>query len=322
MCSQVFLSPTYSRISSSCSGGSSSTSASNNGGSQPPKLSNCDSIVMERNSSFEGCNRSTNPLDVPLSLSSSMTMTNDENGRTYSHCDSGFGGTDVWMSSESQASQSSSYWPQSGRSSIASVFSNDPYGHSSGRKLSVDSAILVDAVINGRSSDGCMQRRILRNMSTSFENHFANNDFIGFFADHQNSSSTPSSMTTRRFSDLGGESRSNPEMVRKRKNSSKESLRLPPPHFSSYTTTKGKSSTTRRSKIGLAVCITFSDSSEEEMQLFCSEHIALLESMLYRLRTAAEAAYVNHKKFHQVSETRSKVHGYGILINKFQLLRR
>lgn len=298
MCSQVFLSPTHSRFNSSCGGGSSST---NNGGCQSAVASNCDSSVIGSNSSFIANNKLTHPLDVPLSPTLSMASTIDENDRDYSHCDSGFSSTDAWMSSESQASHSSAYWPRSGRSSVASVFSNDPCSHLSGRKLSIDSAILVDAAINGRSSVGCMQRRILRNMSTSFENHFANNDFIGFFADHRNVNATPGTTATRRFSDLSGESRSNPEMVRKRKNSSKDSLRLPPPHFSSYTTTKAKSSSSRRSKIGLAVCITFSDSSEDEMQLFCSEHIALLESMLYRLRMAAESAYVNQKKFHQVS---------------------
>lgn len=306
MCSQVFLSPTHSRINSSYGGGDggggscSSSTTTSNGGSQSADILNYNSTVIETNSSFTANNKSTHPLDVPISQSMSMTTTIDENERTHSHCDSGFSSHDAWMSS---ASQSSSYWSQSGRSSIASVFSNDPYSRSNGRKLSIDSAILVDAAINGRSSDGSMQRRILRNMSTSFENHFANNDFIGFFADHRNSSSTPCTTATRRFSHLSSESRSNPEMVRKRKNSSKDSLRLPPPHFSSYTTTKTKSAmSSRRSKIGLAVCITFSDdSSENGMQLFCSEHIALFESMLYRLRAAAESAYVNQKKFHQVS---------------------
>lgn len=298
MCSQVFLSPSHPRANSSSCGGNASATTTN-GGSQSTNMSNCDRPIIKTNKSFVASNKSSNPLDVPLSSSPSTATTIDENGRAYSHCDSGFSGTDAWMSSDSQ---SSSYWPQSPRSSIASVFSNDHGSRSSGRKLSVDSAILVDAAMNGRSSDGCMQRRILRNMSTSFENQLANNDFIGFFADHRNFASTPRTATARRFSDLTGESRSNPEMVRKRKNSSKDSLRLPPPHFSSYTTTKAKSATTsRRSKIGLAVCITFSDSSEDEMQLFCSEHIALLESMLYRLRTAAESAYVKHKKFHQVS---------------------
>lgn len=302
MCSQVFLSPTCSRLNSSCSGGGSASTTTSNDGFQPADMPNCDTNVMETHSSFiaNHKSRSTHPLDVPLLPSTASATTIDESERSYSHCDSGFSGNDAWMCSASQTSQSSSYLPRSGRSSIASVFSNDPCGSS--RKLSIDSAILVDAAINGRSSDGCMQRRIRRNMSTSFENDFAKNDFIGFFADYPSSNTTQIKSATRRFSDLSGESRSNPEMVRKRKNSSKE--RLPPPHFSSYSTTKAKSTSSRRSKIGLAVCITFTDASEDEMQLFCSEHIALFESMLYRLRMAAESAYVNQKKFHQVSERR------------------
>lgn len=180
------------------------------------------------------------------------------------------------------------------------MFSTDPSIVSS-RKLSVDSAIVVDAAMNGRSSDGCLQRRILRNMSTSFENNLSGNDIIGYF-DESNSNnnrstvSVPSSMV-RRHSDQC-ESKSNPEMVRRRKTGAKECLKPPNIHFSSYTP-RSKSSQ-QRSKIGLAVCIRYSDSAEEEMQLFCSEHIALLESMLCRLRAAAESAYMNQKKFHQV----------------------
>lgn len=236
--------------------------------------------------------KSTFPLDVPVS----PTPTVDENesiapSYAYSGCDSGYYGTDLWTTMSN-----SSYYPRSARSSIASVFSTDPSGISS-RKLSVDSAILIDAAINGRSSDGCLQRRILRNMSTSFENNFSGHDFIGYFVDHRGhrNSSSASIGLPRRLSDQS-ESRSNPEMVRKRRGTSKDSLR--PPQFSSYTP-KPKSSS-RRSRIGLAVSITFSDSVEDEMESFCSEHIVLLESMLYRLRAAAENAYVNQKKFHQV----------------------
>lgn len=46
-----------------------------------------------------------------------------------------------------------------------------------------------------------------------------------------------------------------------------------------------------------------SESFEEEMELFCSEHIALLESMLSRLRASTELAYINHKNFLQVRNT-------------------
>lgn len=230
---------------------------------------------------------STIPLDVPSSL--------DRSNYTFSGCDSGYSGTDMWA-----AMSSSSYGLRSDRSSVVSMFSTDPSIVSS-RKLSVDSAILVDAAMNGRSSDGCLQRRIRRNVSTSFEHSLSGNgfDFIGYFDESQDNVPTaniPSSMV-RRHSDQC-ESRSNPEMIRRRKNSGKESLKPPHIHFSSYT--PRSKTLQRRSKIGLAVCIRFSESAEEEMQLFCSEHIALLESMLCRLRAAAETAYLNQKRFHQV----------------------
>lgn len=236
---------------------------------------------------------STIPLDVPSSLDRSSYAFSG------SGCDSGFSGTDMWAT---MSSTSGGF--RSDRSSVVSMFSTDPSIVSS-RKLSVDSAIIVDAAMNGRSSDGCLQRRILRNMSTSFENSLSGNDFIGYFGESQenNSSACIQSPKVRRHSESRSnqcESRSNPEMVRRRKNSDKANLRPPQIQFSSYTP-RSKASQ-RRSKIGLAVCIRFSESAEEEMQLFCSEHIALLESMLCRLRAAAETAYLNQKRFHQVSD--------------------
>lgn len=230
----------------------------------------------------------TNPLDVPSSL--------DRNNFAFSGCDSGYSGTDMWTKMSS-----SSYGYRSNRSSVVSMFSTDPSIVSS-RKLSVDSAILVDAALNGRSSDGCLQRRIQRNMSTSFENSLSGNDFIGYFDECRNlnrsMASIPSSMV-RRHSDQC-ESKSNPEMIRRRKNSGKDSLKPTSIHFSSYT--PRSKNLQRRSKIGLAVCIRFSESAEEEMQLFCSEHIALLESMLCRLRAAAESAFLNQKRFLEVNQ--------------------
>lgn len=228
----------------------------------------------------------TNPLDVPASPSGRSNC-------AFSGCDSGYSGTDMWTKMSS-----SSYGYRSNRSSVVSMFSTDPSIVSS-RKLSVDSAILVDAALNGRSSDGCLQRRIQRNMSTSFENSVSGNDFIGYFDECRNVNcsvaSIPGSMV-RRHSD---HCKSNPEMIRRRKNSGKDSLKPTSIHFSSYTPRTKNSQ--RRSKIGLAVCIRFSESAEEEMQLFCSEHIALLESMLCRLRAAAESAFLNQKRFLEVN---------------------
>lgn len=296
LCSQVFLSPICPKK-SFCRGTSSndikrnenvnaettaSQSNSNSANSFSLSLSLCTTDKLT------DMDRKTNPLDVPSS--------SERLNYAYSDCDSGhYSGTDIWTAS------SCGY--RSDRSSVVSMFSTDPSIVSS-RKLSVDSAILVDAAMNGRSSDGCLQRRILRNLSTSFENSISGNDIIGYFDESKSNNnrstvSVPGSMV-RRHSDQC-ESKSNPEMVRRRKTGAKECLKPPNIHFSSYTP-RTKSSQ-QRSKIGLAVCIRYSDSAEEEMQLFCSEHIALLESMLCRLRAAAESAYMNQKKFHQVCWT-------------------
>lgn len=233
---------------------------------------------------------STIPLDVPAASSFDHPSNN-----TFSGCDSGFSGTDLWTT----MSNSSIYGYRSDQDSVLSTFSTDP-SISSSRKLSVDSAILVDAAINGRSTDGCLQRRIQRNMSTSFENSLSKSDFVGYFDEckmhHRSTASIPGSMACQHTVQCN-ESRSNPEMQRRRKN--KDASKLSAVHFSSYTP-RSKPASQRRSKIGLAVCIRFSESVEEEMQLFCSEHIALLESMLCRLRAGAESAFLNQKRFYQV----------------------
>lgn len=232
---------------------------------------------------------STIPLDVPSTL--------DHNSFELSGCDSGYSGADIWVKMSD-----SSYQPSnSNENSTTSIFSTDPSFVSS-RKLSIDSAILVDAAMNGRSSDGCLQRRILRNLSTSFENNWSRNDVIGYFDENQilndrSNLSIPNTMV-RRHSEHHGESISNPEMASTRIIKAKDSLKPPQINFSSH---KLRTKTSqRRSKIGLAVCIRFSETVEDEMQSFCSEHIALLESMLCRLRADAELAYGNQKRFHQV----------------------
>ncbi|XP_031635388.1 folliculin-interacting protein 2 isoform X2 [Contarinia nasturtii] len=281
LCSQVFLSPLHSKT-SFCRGRStndvkpneSTHRDTNANGNSTNSISLSLSLCMTDKSIEKKESNTSIPLNVPSSFDRS----------SFSGCDSGFSGNDLSSS-------------RSDHGSVVSIFSTDP--NMTSRKLSIDSAILVDAAINGRSSDGCLQRRIQRNMSTSFENNFSRNDFIGYIdenRDDRSICSVPGSMV-RRHSDQC-ESKSNPEMIRRRKNSGKESLKPPHIHFSSCSLQARNAQ--RRSKIGLAVCIRFSESAENEMQLFCSEHIVLLESMLCRLRAAAESAYINQKKFHQL----------------------
>lgn len=288
LCSQVFLSPVHSK-NSFCRGASTndvkttsesiqhdSNANTKSHGNSVSSIAVSLSLCMTDKSIEKKESTASIPLNVPTSF---------DRG-SFGGCDSGFSGNDLSSSRSDHGSI------------VSSMFSTDP-NMTSSRKLSIDSAILVDAAMNGRSSDGCLQRRIQRNMSTSFENNLSRNDFIGYIDENRDERSTcsvPGSMV-RRHSDQC-ESKSNPEMIRRRKNGGKECLKPPHIHFSSASL-RSKAAQ-RRSKIGLAVCIRFSESNENEMQVFCSEHIALLESMLCRLRASAEVAYVNQKKFHQV----------------------
>lgn len=197
----------------------------------------------------------------------------------------------------------------SGYSDVWSTASNASYCHSilsdsdviNPRKLSIDSAVLIDATINSHSSDGSMQRRILRNVATSLENHLSRNDCIGFFSEnfivtHPTNSSDFADMFRRYSSEQSDIGDVNADAMDKR---SKEKMK-PPQSRRSCQSSRSSKVSQRRSKIGLAICIRFTESVEDEMQLFCSEHIALLESMLCRLRAAAEAAYAKPKNFYQV----------------------
>lgn len=167
------------------------------------------------------------------------------------------------------------------------------------RKLSIDSDVLNHATLNSHSSNGSMQRRILRNVSTSLENHLSKNDCFGYFSENLmiTNPSNLSDLLCRNSSEPYECSDSNLDTMDKR---SKDGLKPPQSRNSGQATTRTTKRPQRRSKIGLAVCIRFTETLEDEMQLFCSEHIALLESMLCRLRAAAEAAYSSPKHFYQV----------------------
>ncbi|XP_055841165.1 folliculin-interacting protein 2 [Episyrphus balteatus] len=222
--------------------------------------------------------RFTNPLDVP---DANVNITAKRYSATYSTGDSGYsGGTtsnDQWTVTTGSLS-----YQYSTRSSLGSVIS-DP---ESMRKFSLDSSYLASATQGSNmSSDGSLQRRISRNLLTSFENQNSLNDFIGFLSDN-NFHSTPQTSggsegcvaSQYRRTSVANESRSNPEIGRRRDVSYSHKMM-------------------RRPRLGLAVCITMSESFEDEMEMFCSEHIALLESMLGRLRISSEKAYINHKEF-------------------------
>lgn len=260
----------------------------------------------------------TPPLDVPAAPASDLQSLSiaDSGPRfssTYSNAtDSGYSASASGSGSATGGAYSSgdqwSYQYSSTRSSLGSVLSDNSGAQ---RKLSLDDWAFYASSphLDEFASDGCLQRRISRNLRTSFEYEHSKNDFIGFLSDNYtpagqgNSGAGTGSGTTggasagtggsegssmappqyRRASYCANESRSNPEMGRRHAN-----LR-------------------RRPKLGLAVCITMSESFEEEMELFCSEHIALLESMLSRLRASTERAYINHKYFLQVIRAEEQI---------------
>lgn len=298
LCSQVFLSPLQSNTFSSNTLDANATADLNSvDTSSLNSFSLSVSVCVSDNLNNLGIEKQaqTNPLDVPPPASESS-----DGERSFAYSDSGY--SDPWNAS------GSSYYPynSSTRSSFGSVYSD----REASRKFSTDSS-MTDAATVGTAatapSDGNMQRRIMRNMTTSFENRRSVSDSIGYIGDsqaHQAHSgyglhvaapggSEGSVPRARRCSEQV-ESRSNPEMMRKR-GASGDAVRS---HHSSYG--PGIRAAGKRPKLGLAICITLSESVEDDMQLFCSEHIMLLESMLCRLRATAENAYVNQKKFYQI----------------------
>ncbi|KAH8379674.1 hypothetical protein KR009_006486, partial [Drosophila setifemur] len=312
LCSQVYLTPTNHNGVSGSRSDHSPYSTLSTGSLATPRSSICsehgsmdglsiNSFSMPFSVSVGRQMSLTPPLDVPSAPSDQQSLSIhsvDSSGPRYSSTystatDSGYSASASGSGSGAGGDQWS-YQYSSTRSSLGSVMSDQSDAM---RKLSVDSACYTGSspYLDGFASDGCLQRRISRNLRTSFENEHSKNDFIGFLSDNYvmvpsggggagtgaggGGGSEGGGMAPpqyRRASYCANESRSNPEMGRRQAN-----LR-------------------RRAKLGLAVCISMSESFEEEMELFCSEHIALLESMLSRLRASTEHAYINHKNFLQI----------------------
>ncbi|XP_039963072.1 folliculin-interacting protein 1 isoform X1 [Bactrocera tryoni] len=311
LCSQVFLTPVYSgnghspySTISTNSLATPRTSISSEHGSMDNFSMSSFSMLgyplsIGRQFSLTPSDRNsfiTSPLDVPDQQSLS---TASDGGRadsvprlssTYSTVtDSGYDGMSRSQMSSDQWSASYQY---STRSSLGSMSSEQI---DTLQKYNFESIYFAyTPLFDDNTSDGSLQRRISRNLRTSFENEHAINDLIGFISDNYSSTGNSNCGGSeggnmgvpnyRRASYSANESRSNPEIGRRRDTLS--SVGGKPSH--------------RRAKLGLAVCITMSESFEEEMELFCSEHIALLESMLGRLRACTERAYINHKEFYQI----------------------
>lgn len=191
-------------------------------------------------------------------------------------------GTDSGVNSDSPWNTSVSSYPyQSTRSSFGSVYSTDQ----DQRKTSIDSSIQGDVLYNSgfmamvghgqamitAGQQHHMQRRVMRNLSTSFENHNTLSDYIGVIGDSttnvvggSDACVSAVSKWRRNSEQIHNDRLSNPEMARRK--ASGETISIP---FYSHgrltghgANNGGGHSNGRRSKLGIAVCVTLDESYE------------------------------------------------------------
>ena len=217
--------------------------------------------------------RGTIPLDVPT-----LSLDNDDM-KFFSHSmgdSSGYNSAEPWLTGR--------YPYSSARSSLASIYSDID----NTRKLSIDSISMQDAPI---CEYGRFNRRIMKNLSTSFENVSTIDENVASIIENNYYTVTGATNMTGMSDGCVSKLRRNSEVMEpKRKTVSGDGISGTGPHRVS----------SRRPRLGIAVCITLSSCVEEDMLCFCSEHMALLESMLYRLRATAENAYISKQQFPQV----------------------
>lgn len=283
LCSQVFLAPVQPNSSASSSStnthsSSSATQAMSNYGSD--FISDISGSISETNSlnsfsvsdSAQNISSRTNPLDVPTA----MSLDNDDFkfiSQSMGDGSSGYNSSEPWQHRYS-----------SGRSSLASIYSDID---NASRKMSIDSTSDFASCEFGR-----FNRRIIKNLSTSFENVSTITDNLSNIIENNYYTVTGASNLTGLSDGCVSKLRRNSEIVDRRKTTSGDAL-------SSNSSTLHHRS--RRPRLAIAVCITMSECMEQEMLCFCSEHMALLESMLYRLRASSENAYINRQNFLPVS---------------------
>lgn len=209
---------------------------------------------------------------------------------TNSGMDSGYGGTDPWACS----TNSSRHPLSSHRSSLASICSD----FECFRRLSTDTNIDIPqaASLSDCSQYGSFNRRMSKNMSTSFENRLSLADHVGHVDElSQTGATSTTSQVTASDGCVGGRNRRNSETMElnRRKAFSGEVL-------SSSTNYHGKLPH-KKARLGIALCIELDNGLLQEMEAFCSEHMSIFESMLCRLRVAAENACHRWPLFLQVS---------------------
>lgn len=175
------------------------------------------------------------------------------------------------MSNEDSSGYSSESWHQkvtSTRSSLSSIFS-DVCGN---RKLSVES--ISELSIDQER----LNRRILRNLSTSFENVILNSTNTSSSIANMNSGNIYNMYNTITGASANNinngmsdgwlaKFRRNSEISMRRKTSSGDAL------------TSTSNSLKKRSRLAIAVVVTMNDEVKHAMNAFCLEHANLFESM-------------------------------------------
>jgi folliculin-interacting protein 2 len=270
LCSQVFLAPIqYSNSNTSSYSTASSSSRFSTFLAPDVVISDVNNSVSDTMSLSSSMSISEN-VDLPLSL--------DNNELRFVS----------QMSNEESSGYSSEPWHSrpisSTRSSLASIFSD--VGSQGGRKMSFESS--SDFI----TDYGRFNRRILKNLSTSFENVSSVDENPSISTSNFSDSNNTYYTVTGATNNVNGLSdgcilklRRNSDIFVRRKTTSGDAL---------SSNTSPSHNRSKRPRLAIAVSITLNDCSEQD--LFCSEHMVLLESMLHRVKFAAEQAYVHRQK--------------------------
>lgn len=252
LCSQVFLAPvqTFSSTSSSStnthsSSGHTHASSSNYGSDMMSELSGSISETNSLNSfsvseSAHNVSLRTSPLDVPTALS----LDNDD----FKFISQSIGESSGYNSSEIWGNQKYPY--SSARSSLASIYS-DIENHS--RKLSISSSV-------SEYPPGCdyghFNRRIIKNLSTSFENVSTITENMSMIVENNYYTVCGASNLTGLSDGCVNKLRRNSEVVdTRRKTTSGDAL--------SSITSSTLHHRSKRPRLAVAVCINMSECERE-----------------------------------------------------------
>lgn len=262
VCSQVFMAPKQTSNSSNNPSFSSASSSSRFSTSLVPELNDTNyECSFSESTSINSMSDSIIPIrenDYCDDIAT-ISLHNDELRFTSQ------------MSNEDSSGYSSEPWHQkqlaSTRSSLSSIFSDV----CSNRKLSIESVSEIS------TDHERLNRRILRNLSTSFENVLVNstNSSISSLSINSGNIYNMYNTITGTSSNLNGMSdgwlsklRRNSEISMRRKTSSGDALTMSTSH-----------SQRKRARLAVAVIITMNDDIKHAMNEFCLEHATLFESM-------------------------------------------